>query len=128
MSYIDTLTVGSTHAMRDGLLTITHYVNSQEVHVEFVDTGFETVARAQHIMTGSVKDRSIKPKRVRIQEQKARAKKGTFYAVIDNNGYTSLYKSVKEVAEAFSIKSSSIYSHLRGETDSRAFSSITKSK
>ncbi|MGL5583760.1 MAG: hypothetical protein ACRDCE_22835 [Cetobacterium sp.] len=114
--------------MKDGDLTITKYITSQEVHVEFVDTGYETVARAQHIVAGSVKDRSIKPKRVRIQERKARARKGTFYAVICNDGYTSIFKSVREVAETYGIKPSSIYSHLRGETDSRAFASITKSK
>ena len=44
-----------------GDLVVTKYINAREVHVKFIDTGYETVATSGHIKAGSVKDK-LKPK------------------------------------------------------------------
>lgn len=128
MSYISTFTVGSTHAVRDGLLTIKHYKSSQEVHVVFQETGYETVARAQHILVGSVKDRMKKSKRERIREGKALVREDFKYEVVDRKGKVHLFDSIAKLAEHFCITPTSVYSHMRGETVSRAFATLTKIK
>lgn len=42
-----------------GNLVITKYVKAKEVHVRFIDTGYETVSQAVTIKRGLVRDRSI---------------------------------------------------------------------
>lgn len=49
--------VGTVHCTNSGgELVITKYINSYEVHVRFIETGFETVARMSNIRNGKVKD------------------------------------------------------------------------
>ena len=52
--------VGGVYNTRNsGDLVITKYVNKNEVHVEFVKTGYTTVARMGNIRKGNVKDRLL---------------------------------------------------------------------
>ena len=52
--------VGDTYKTNGyGNLVITKYVDTNEVHVKFVDTGYETVSCICNIKTGRVKDKSL---------------------------------------------------------------------
>lgn len=42
-----------------GDLIVTKYFNYENVHVRFIDTGYETVARIDHIRGGSVRDKYL---------------------------------------------------------------------
>lgn len=42
---------------RYGDLVVTKYVNSQDIHVMFINTGYQTVTRASYIRQGLVKDK-----------------------------------------------------------------------
>lgn len=40
-----------------GYLTVIDYINNRNVHVKFVDTGYETITRLDTIKEGNVKDK-----------------------------------------------------------------------
>ena len=42
-----------------GNLLVTKYINYENVYVRFIDTGYETVARIDHIRDGSVRDKYL---------------------------------------------------------------------
>ena len=50
---------GAYNTRNSGDLVITKYVNKNEVYVEFVKTGYTTVARMGNIRKGTVKDRLL---------------------------------------------------------------------
>ena len=50
---------GTTVETSYGTLTITEYINPHKVNVRFVDTGYETSSRLDHILDGTVRDRLL---------------------------------------------------------------------
>ena len=119
MSTKTTYAQNTVHRVKDGLLEVTEYHDSTRIDVRFIESGFRTTARAQHIANGEVKDHTLPTKKELIKQRAEKNRTRPRFLVTTSEGKELLFNNTAQIAEMYNVSRATIYNIMRGDFGTR---------
>lgn len=119
MTIKSTFAANTVHRMRDGLLQVVTFHESSRIDVVFIESGYRTTARSQHLLNGEVKDHFKLNKKELIRQRALHNKVRPRFVVITPEGEEKLFNNTTQIANEFDISRGTVYNILRGDYGTR---------